>query len=97
LKGANTIITTPDGEVYINQTGGPELAKGGTGDVLSGMITGYISQKLPILEAIIIAVYIHGLSGSLVANSVSNHSVLASEVVNNIGPAIYRLMSNHVN
>lgn len=93
LKGANTVIATPNEEVYINSTGGPELAKGGTGDVLTGMLTGLLAQKLPVLDAILIGVYLHGLAGSI-AGYPSNYSTLASEVINNIGSAIYQTMSN---
>lgn len=96
LKGANTIIATPDGEIYINATGGPELAKGGTGDVLTGMITGLLAQKLPALDSIIIGVYLHGLAGSL-ASFPSNYSTLATEIIDNIGKAINHTMSNYAN
>lgn len=93
LKGANTIIATPEGEIFINQIGGPELAKGGTGDVLSGMITGMVSQGIPIKESLIASVYLHGLAGLLVAKNSTNYSVLATDVIENIGPAIYQLIS----
>lgn len=94
LKGSNTVIATPNGEIYINQTGGPELAKGGTGDVLMGMLTGLISQKIQVKKAVIIAVYLHGLAGSL-ASFPSNYSTLSTEVVEKIGMAIENTMSNH--
>ncbi|OEG00248.1 hypothetical protein BHF71_05525 [Vulcanibacillus modesticaldus] len=94
LKGFNTIIATPDGEIYINTTGGPELAKGGTGDVLTGMITGFIAQRIPVKDAVIIAVYLHGLAGGF-ASYPSNYSTLATEVIDKIGKAIHYTMSNH--
>ncbi len=94
LKGANTVIATPDGEIYINQIGGPELAKGGTGDVLAGMITGLISQGIPVKESLIASVYIHGLAGLLAVKYSSNYSVLATDIIENIGSAIYYIMSN---
>jgi len=94
LKGANTIIATPSEDVYLNTTGGPELAKGGTGDVLTGMLTGLLAQKIPVLDAILIGVYLHGLAGTL-ASKPSNYSTLATDVIDNIGSAIYRTMSTH--
>lgn len=94
LKGANTVIATPNGDIYINSTGGPELAKGGTGDVLTGLLTGLLAQKLPVIDALLIGVYIHGLAGSL-ASIPSNYSTLATEVIDNIGLAINKVMSNH--
>lgn len=94
LKGAHTIIATPSGEIHINITGGPELAKGGTGDVLTGIITGLISQKLSIKKAVIIGVYLHGLAGSL-ASFPSDYSTLSTEVIEKIGLAIKQTMSNH--
>ena len=94
LKGANTIIATPAGEIYLNTTGGPELAKGGTGDVLTGIITGLLAQKLEVKDAIILGVYLHGLAGSL-ASSPSNYSTLASDVIDKIGSAIQYTLTNH--
>lgn len=62
LKGAATVITSPDGQVYINPTGNAGLATAGTGDVLSGMIGGLMAQSLSPPEATVAAVYIHGLA-----------------------------------
>lgn len=92
LKGSNTVIVTPNEEVYLNPTGGPELAKGGTGDVLTGMFTGLLAQKIPVLDALLIGVYLHGIAGEL-ASRQSNYSTLASEVIDNIGSAIYQTIS----
>lgn len=92
LKGANSIIATPEGEIYINSTGGPELAKGGTGDVLTGILTGLIAQGLPIRDSVVAGVYLHGLAGAL-ASLPSNYSTIASEVINNLSLAIQQTMS----
>lgn len=94
LKGAGTLIATPSGELFINPTGGPELSKGGSGDVLTGIITGLLAQSIPVLDALILGVYLHGLAGSL-ASFPSNYSTLASEVINKIGLAIQQTMSIH--
>lgn len=94
LKGANTIIATPDGEIYLNTTGGPELSKGGTGDILTGMITAFLAQGITIKDALKVAVYLHGLAGTL-ASFPSNYSTLATDVIDKIGLAINDVISNN--
>ncbi|MFQ5479659.1 MAG: NAD(P)H-hydrate dehydratase [Thermodesulfobacteriota bacterium] len=68
LKGFHTIIAAPDGEIYINTTGGPALATAGTGDVLAGMIGGLLGQGQSAVHSAITAVYIHGLAGDVISN-----------------------------
>ncbi len=91
LKGAGTIIATPTGELFINSTGGPELAKGGTGDVLAGLLTGLLAQNIVVKEACCAAVYLHGLAGELARELEGEHSVLATDVIEQIGPAMKSL------
>lgn len=87
LKGHNTIIT--DGEtIYINTTGNSALAKAGSGDVLTGMISAFLAQKLTPLDAAIVGVYLHGLSGEIASYDLTEYSVLASDVVDYIPFAI---------
>ncbi len=93
LKGAHSIVATPNGELYINTTGGPELGKGGTGDVLTGMLTGFLAQKLPVLDAVLVAVYLHGMAGTLASNP-SNYSTLARDIVYHIGNAIETIVES---
>ena len=88
LKGHRTIAAMPDGSAYINTTGGPAMAKGGSGDVLAGMITALIGQKLPIKNAIIAAVYLHGLAGDLCARKLGEYSVTASDIIAAIPNAV---------
>ncbi len=80
LKGQHTIVT--DGErLYTNETGNAGMATGGTGDVLTGVITALIGQKLPALEAAILGVYLHGLAGDFAAEELGRRSVTAVDVV----------------
>ncbi len=82
LKGANTIIAAPCGDVYINTTGGPALATAGTGDVLAGVIGGLLGQGLSALNAAITAVYIHGLAGDAVSRAHGGHKgLMATELL----------------
>ncbi len=65
LKGAYTCITTPEGKSYFNSTGNPGMAKGGSGDILTGLITGLRAQGYSGLESCLLGVYVHGLAGDL--------------------------------
>jgi hydroxyethylthiazole kinase-like uncharacterized protein yjeF len=82
LKGHRTMIATPDGEAWVNPTGNPGMASGGTGDVLTGMIAGLIAQHPEqILKATALAVYLHGLAGDLAASTVGEDCLVATDVV----------------
>jgi len=94
LKGKETVIASPDAsEIYINQTGNSALAKGGSGDVLTGMISGFAAQGLKLLEAVHLAVYLHGLAGELASNTLTEYSVLATNLLNHIPSAIKTLQN----
>jgi len=88
LKGHRTIIALPNGIAYVNTTGGPAMAKGGTGDVLAGMITALIAQRLPLVHAVIKAVYIHGLAGDMCAAKYGEYSVTASDIIDMLPDAL---------
>ncbi len=79
LKGAPTVIAYPDGEVFVNPTGGPALASGGTGDVLTGVIAAFIAQGMTSHQAAVAGVYVHGLAGQILARS-GDLGVLAGDV-----------------
>lgn len=86
LKGAHTAIATPTGKVYFNSTGNPGMATAGSGDVLTGMITGLLAQDYSPFEASLLGVFMHGLAGDFgVANGQSQESLIASEIIYNIG------------
>lgn len=91
LKGKNSIIT--DGEyTLINPTGNSALAKAGSGDVLTGIISGFCAQGVSPLNAACLGVYLHGLTGDLAAKELSEYSVLASDLLDYIPKAIKQLL-----
>lgn len=81
LKGYKTIIASDKGEIFVNTTGNPGMATAGSGDVLSGIITGFIAQGLNSLDASIVGVYIHGLVGDLVAQREGQRGLVASDLI----------------
>ena len=86
LKGANTCITTPQGHCYFNSTGNSGMATGGSGDVLTGILTSLLAQGYDSLDTSILGVYMHGLTGDLALNErISQESLLASDLIENIG------------
>ncbi len=87
LKGHRTLIATPQGEVFINPTGNPGMASGGTGDVLTGMIGGLICQGFDILPSLRTSVYLHGLAGDKVAQELGEKSLVATDIIQKI-PAL---------
>lgn len=89
LKGAYTSIATPEGIVYFNTTGNPGMATGGTGDVLTGILTGLRAQGYDAASASIMGVYLHGLAGALAVRDLGMDSLIASDVVTFL-PAAFR-------
>lgn len=84
LKGAHTAIATPEGEVHFNSTGNPGLSTGGTGDVLTGVITALLAQGYDPVEASVLGVYSHGLAGDRAAAERGQIGLTASDVIENL-------------
>ena len=84
LKGHRTVIATPKGEIFINPTGNPGMASGGTGDVLTGMIGGLVCQGSDILSSLQVAVFLHGLEGDKVAREKGEKSLVATDLIAHI-------------
>ncbi len=84
LKGHRTIIASPDGELFVNTTGNPGLAKGGSGDVLSGMIAGFASQGLTPLKSSQAAVFLHGFAADLTAQRRSMQAMLPHQLLESL-------------
>ncbi len=91
LKGARTLVATPDGDVLINSTGNPGMAAGGMGDVLTGLITGFLAQGHSAVDACALGVYLHGLAADLL-NQKAAWGYLATEVMDTIPLAIQSAM-----
>jgi len=92
LKGSRTLIAAPDGEVYLNPTGNAGMATAGAGDVLTGLVAGLLAQRPQApLEAVIAAVYLHGLAGDMAASRLGMRSLIASSITDCIGEAILRV------
>ncbi len=88
LKGYRTIIVTPDEKVFVNPTGCPGMATGGTGDVLAGMLGAWLAQLLDAEAACKLAVYLHGSAGELADADNGEVSMTAGDLVEHIGDAI---------
>lgn len=91
LKGANSSITDTDGSVYFNTTGNAGMATAGSGDVLTGIIAGLLAQNYTPIQAAILGVFLHGLSGDLALRSQSMESLIASDIIENLGNAFNAL------
>lgn len=86
LKGSPTLVATPDGRVWINASGDDALARGGSGDVLAGLIAGLLAQGAPAAEAALLGAYVHGLAGTRAAAGRSTRGVLVREIAAAVGP-----------
>lgn len=91
LKGSGTLVATINGKAYINTTGNPGMATGGSGDVLSGIIASLAGQGCGSLEAALCGVYIHGLAGDLAKEAIGEYGMTASDIAAMTGPAIKRI------
>jgi NAD(P)H-hydrate epimerase len=92
LKGYRTLTSTPEGKTFINPTGNPGMATAGSGDVLSGLIAAMIVQEKNILDAVLAAVYVHGLSGDIGAARLGEKSLTAGNMITYL-PAAVRTLS----
>lgn len=91
LKGYRTLIATPDGKIFINPTGSPGMATGGTGDVLAGMVAAWLAQLLDAEAACSVATYVHGAAGELAEADEGEISMTATDLVSHLGDAVLEL------
>ncbi|MCX7766419.1 MAG: NAD(P)H-hydrate dehydratase, partial [Candidatus Sumerlaeia bacterium] len=95
LKGARTVISAPDGEIWINPTGNSGLAKGGSGDILTGLVAGFLAQKIEPIKSALIGVYVHGLAGDITAKILGERAMTPEDVVNNLPRTFFELSQLH--
>ncbi len=91
LKGHHTLIATPAGRTYINSSGNPGMAKGGSGDVLTGMITGLLAQGYDPENAAVLGVFLHGYSADLAVRHVAEEYLNPSDIIDHLGYALLDL------
>ncbi|WP_089407500.1 NAD(P)H-hydrate dehydratase [Granulicella rosea] len=93
LKGWRTLIAHPDGRIAVNTTGNPAMAKGGSGDILTGIVAAMVAQFPDrVAEAVEAAVYLHGLAGDFAAQAMDEHTVLATDTLAHLSDAFrYRV------
>jgi NAD(P)H-hydrate epimerase len=91
LKGHRTLVVAPDGDAWVNATGNPGMATGGTGDILTGMVAGMLAQHpKQALIAVIAAVHLHGLAGDVMRETVGEHSLVATDLLRGLPEAFRR-------
>jgi NAD(P)H-hydrate epimerase len=95
LKGSRTIIAEPNGNIYINSTGNPGMASGGTGDVLTGMITGLVAQGYTISEASRLGVFLHGYIADEITEQRGEMGLTAIDIINRIPLTLKEAMSEN--
>lgn len=95
LKGYRTLIADPNGAVWVNPSGGPSLASGGTGDVLTGAIAGFVAQGLSLEDAAKVAVFAHGLTGNLWEREFPQQALNALDILSRWNEAIHRIRSDN--
>jgi NAD(P)H-hydrate epimerase len=88
LKGHRTLVATPEGRVFINPTGNPGMATGGTGDVLTGMIAAWLAQLLDAEAACRIAVFLHGAAGDIAESREGQVAMVATDLLLHLGDAV---------
>jgi hydroxyethylthiazole kinase-like uncharacterized protein yjeF len=93
LKGWRTLVAHPDGSIAVNTSGNPAMAKGGSGDILTGIVAGMLAQfPGDVVRAVETAVYLHGLAGDFAARAMDEHTVLATDTVTHLSDAFrYRV------
>ncbi len=91
LKGMATLVASPDGRIFVNTTGNPGMATGGTGDVLTGILAGLLAQRLDPLRAALLGVWAHGRSGDLAAAAIGEQALMAGDLIDHLPLALREL------
>jgi hydroxyethylthiazole kinase-like uncharacterized protein yjeF len=96
LKGAFSAIAMPDGNTFFNSSGNPGLAKGGSGDVLTGILLGLMARGYSAPQSAIIGTFVHGYAADLLLEEHSVESMLATDIINKLPVAFKKLESLHL-
>lgn len=91
LKGHHTLVCCPDGNRFFNSTGNPGMARGGSGDVLTGLLAGLLAQGLAPEQAALLGVYLHGLAGDLAAHALTEYAMQAGDIIAHLPDAFRQL------
>lgn len=94
LKGAGTIVAESGRKLAVNLTGNPGMATGGSGDVLAGLVTGFLGQGMEPFDAAITAVYLHGIAGDIAAQDFSQEALIATDIIDAL-PDAFRFLQSH--
>ncbi len=93
LKGAGTIVAAPSGEIFLSDRGNPGMASGGSGDVLTGAITGFLSQGYSQIQSAAMAVYVHGTTGDLLSKEFGLEGVVAGKIMRALGKGLHAILN----
>lgn len=96
LKGHRTVVTNPAGRIFVNPTGNPGMATGGTGDVLTGIIAALLGQGIKAYEAACFGVYLHGLAGDLAARDKGEVSLVAGDLIEFFPESVKRVLQRRL-
>ncbi|MBI4373147.1 MAG: NAD(P)H-hydrate dehydratase [Candidatus Omnitrophica bacterium] len=95
LKGHHTVVASPQGKIYLNKTGNPGMATGGSGDILAGVIAAMLAQKIKPFQAACFGVFIHGLAGDLAAEVKGEISLVAGDILNALPLAFQKILRHN--
>ena len=93
VKGHHSFVAAPTGSNFFNSTGNPGMATAGSGDALTGIITSLVAQQYSPMDAAVLGVYLHGLAGDIAARKISEPSLVASDIIQNLGNAFRQLLN----
>ncbi|MEM7105172.1 MAG: NAD(P)H-hydrate dehydratase [Bacteroidota bacterium] len=93
LKGAHSAIACPSGDIWFNNTGNPGMGTGGSGDVLTGILTALLAQGYSPFDSAVMGVHLHGLAGDMAADELSQEALAASDIVEYLGKAFIKIKS----
>jgi NAD(P)H-hydrate epimerase len=94
LKGHYSLIASPGGNAFFNATGNAGMATGGSGDVLTGIITGLLAQDYSPVDAAILGAYLHGLAGDIAAAKLSKEAMIAGDIIDCLPEAFLQLSTS---